>query len=144
MRSRSLLFFLWLGVSCAILAAVAQQPFGLSSQTSEEAARKGAGCTSAACHANAEQMHESQAVRLGCTDCHGGDGQTNDKRKAHVAASNRELFRTTANPVRAYAEWLRESSEYIRFINPGDLRVVDQTCGSSGCHEEIALNREKA
>ncbi|HTP68247.1 MAG TPA: hypothetical protein VMJ35_05025 [Dongiaceae bacterium] len=37
-------------------------------------------------------------------------------------------------PERAYTEWLRESAEFIQFVNPGDLRVAPQTCGSAGCH----------
>ena len=34
----------------------------------------------------------------------------------------------------ARGEWLKESKEYIRFVNPGDLRVAPKTCGSAGCH----------
>jgi hypothetical protein len=34
--------------------------------------------------------------------------------------------------VRPFADWLKESAEYIRFVNPGDLRVAVQTCGK--CH----------
>ena len=37
-------------------------------------------------------------------------------------------------PVRAYTKWLKEDAEYIKFVNPGDLRVAEQTCGRSGCH----------
>ena len=41
---------------------------------------------------------------------------------------------TSANPVRAYTDWLKEDKEYIRFVNPGDLRVADETCGN--CHAQ--------
>src|SRR5262249_31757624 len=37
---------------------------------------------------------------------------------------------------RLYTEWLRESAEYIKFINPGDLRVASETCGAANCHPE--------
>ena len=40
----------------------------------------------------------------------------------------------SANPVRAYTDWLKEDPDYIRFVNPGDLRVAAKTCGTSGCH----------
>ena len=30
--------------------------------------------------------------------------------------------------------WLNEDWNYIRFVNPGDLRVAEKTCGTSGCH----------
>src|SRR5262245_39498529 len=40
-------------------------------QTQEEADAKSAGCLN--CHKDVEPMHESPQVRLGCTDCHGGN-----------------------------------------------------------------------
>ena len=48
----------------------------LTSQTQEEANQKSAGCVS--CHHNdnyepIEPMHECAAVKLGCTNCHGGN-----------------------------------------------------------------------
>jgi hypothetical protein len=93
-------------------------------------------------------MHNTGTVRLGCTDCHGGnpeirvaDGaQKNSaqydqaKSQAHPQPRNSENARSSANPTRAYTQWLREDWEYIRFVNPGDLRVAEKTCGSSGCH----------
>src|SRR5438876_7565702 len=112
---------------CAAILGFAQQPPSLTSQTGEEAAQKSSGCISAGCHVNSEPMHVSEAVRLGCTDCHGGNAETKDKLKAHVSASDRDVFRTSANPIRAYTSWLRESTEYVRFVNPGDFRAVDQT-----------------
>jgi len=36
--------------------------------------------------------------------------------------------------VRVYTGWLREDWNYVRFVNPGDLRVAEKTCGVSGCH----------
>src|SRR6185295_7909303 len=47
------------------------QQDSLITQTSEDAARKSAGCTSSGCHINTEPMHASPSVKLGCTDCHG-------------------------------------------------------------------------
>ena len=43
-------------------------------------------------------------------------------------------FRTTG-PLLA-----RESWEFVRFVNPGDLRVAAKTCGSRGCHEVESKN----
>lgn len=83
-------------------------------------------------------MHASPAVRLGCTDCHGGRADTTDKKQAHVAPRYPRLWPSTANPVRAYTLLNRESPDYVRFVNPGDLRALDRTCGRSGCHVEIA------
>ena len=37
-------------------------------------------------------------------------------------------------PVRSYSMLNNESSEFVRFINPSDLRVASLTCGRIGCH----------
>src|SRR5262249_26080029 len=56
------------------------------------------------------------------------------KQKAHVQPTT-TTFRNPARPrQRLYTEWLRESAEYIKFINPGDLRVALETCGAANCH----------
>ena len=91
-------------------------------------------CDSAKCHVGIEPMHASPAVHLTCTDCHGGRADTTDKLAAHVAPRNRALWRTAANPPRTYAALNQESPEFVRFLNPGDLRVADQTCGNRNCH----------
>jgi hypothetical protein len=93
-------------------------------------------------------MHTAGTVHLGCIDCHGGNIQIalppavargSSKyleltKQAHPTPRFAENARTSANPVRAYTRWLKEDADYIRFINPGDLRVAEQTCGRSGCH----------
>jgi hypothetical protein len=82
-------------------------------------------------------MHASPAVQLECTDCHGGRSDTTDKLRAHVQPRSRSLWNTAANPPRTYTALNQESPEFVRFINPGDLRVADQTCGGKGCHGMI-------
>jgi hypothetical protein len=94
-------------------------------------------CDSAKCHVGIEPMHLSPAVNLTCTDCHGGRAETSDKLAAHILPRNRTLFQSTANPARSYAALNQESATFVRFINPGDLRVADQTCGAKGCHGAI-------
>jgi hypothetical protein len=113
-------------------------------QTDDQAVRKSSGCTSAKCHVNAESMHQSASVRLGCTDCHGGNPDSVIKSEAHVLPQNKTVFASSANPPRAYTAWLREKAEFVRFVNPGDLRVLDQTCGSAGCHERISYKVRKS
>jgi hypothetical protein len=113
---------------------------------------KSAGCIS--CHRGIEPMHVSSAVRLGCVDCHGGDASVrvsagiaqdsaeaqDAKRAAHVAPRDPDLWYDTdgrspaANPRRSYTDLVRESVEFVRFVNPGDLRVAQQNCGS--CHQK--------
>ena len=108
---------------------------------------KSTGCQSCHVATDSMTMHKSPAVRIGCVDCHGGDAtvsigsdisrQSSEYRsvKQHAHPQPKVLqSANSANPVRAYTDWLREDSDYIRFVNPGDLRVVSTTCGTSGCH----------
>lgn len=104
----------------------------LFTQTQVAADEKSTGCI--ICHAGIEPMHASRAVKLSCTDCHGGNGVTRVKEEAHVKPRFPQLWPTTANPPRTYTALLRESPEFVRFINPGDLRVAQETCG--GCHQK--------
>src|SRR6266545_3567373 len=70
-----------------------------------------------------EPMHKAEHVVLGCTDCHGGNparGLT--KEQAHILPKNKEFWKTSANPPNSNAWLNHESPEFIRFINPGDLR----------------------
>jgi hypothetical protein len=118
------------------------------SGSGEQGNRESSGCIS--CHASTDEptMHPTKTVLLGCTDCHGGNsspaispGTAKDspeynsvKEKAHVQPRN-PVFKDRSNlPERAYTLWLKESAEYIKFVNPGDLRVAAETCGAPACH----------
>jgi len=103
-------------------------------QSPAEAHRKSAGCME--CHSGIEEMHASPYVVLGCTDCHGGDptpGLT--MRKAHVAPRNPVFWQSSAKPSDSSVLLNHESPEFIRFVNPADLRVADKACGL--CHGEV-------
>jgi hypothetical protein len=106
-------------------------------QSAAEMDSKSKGCQSANCHTPIEPMHASPAVHLGCTDCHGGNASTTDKLLAHVKASHPNRWPSTASPVRSYTLLNKENFDFIRFVNPGDLRVAGETCGSAGCHPDI-------
>ena len=56
------------------------------------------------------------------------------RKQAHPKPRIASMWKSSANPVRPFANWLKESKEYIQFVNPGDLRVAEETCGTSGCH----------
>jgi hypothetical protein len=104
-----------------------------------------------------EKLNEGKdAVGLTCTGCHGGNPvprKTSDdpksveqiKNEAHVrprfpAEWRREGKYTGANPERTNTLLARESWEFVRFINPGDLRVAAKTCGSASCHDLESKN----
>jgi hypothetical protein len=134
-------------------------------QTLEQADAKSAGCVT--CHTKSDRktMHPAGGVVLGCTDCHGGDASVStpagesydadaqhDKRdwsaayqaamdKAHVLPRYPEHWKTSANPQRSYTWWMKESPEFVRFVNPGDLRAATLACGA--CHlPEIQANEK--
>jgi hypothetical protein len=107
----------------------------LMSQSPEEVERKNANCV--ACHTatDAASMHQAD-LPIACVDCHGGNPAATDKELAHVLPNDPKLFASSANPVRSGAALNHESDEFVRFINPGDLRIAHQTCGLSGCHPD--------
>ncbi|HVO56436.1 MAG TPA: hypothetical protein VMT51_01945, partial [Dongiaceae bacterium] len=149
-------FLASLGLAVVFLAAglrggakPAQEPAIPRGQSAAEASRKSAGCVT--CHSPMDEptMHPSKTVQLGCTDCHGGDASSGiatgtlpgsaeyqaAKKKAHIQPRDASI-RTPDGAVepRVFAKWLKESAEYVKFVNPGDLRVAAETCGSAGCH----------
>jgi len=63
------------------------------------------------------------------------------KNRAHVLPRFPEIWRSSANPERSYTYLLKASPEFVKFFNPGDLRVAEETCG--GCHlEEVRKVRK--
>ena len=84
--------------------------------TLQAAAKSGAGpavgCDIAGCHAGIEPT--SPTMDFGCTICHKGNGNTKNKRKAHEGM----------------------------YANPGDLRVVNETCGI--CHGDVVQKAMKS
>ena len=120
----------------------------LAKQGQEEADRKSTGCVTCHTKTDSPSMHTATTVKLGCIDCHGGKVEVKApegaaagtpayeaaKQQAHVLPKNKEVWRTSANPVHSYTAILEESQAFVRFVNPGDLRVARRTCGPNGCH----------
>ena len=80
-----------------------------------------------------EQAHPPVDGRnLSCTDCHGGDSSQPKMSDAHVQPGpNAERFLKNLT----HGELDVVDIDYLRFINPGDLRVAETSCGP--CHTEI-------
>lgn len=126
-------------------------PSSPSSQTDDAVQAKSAGCVSCHTQTDASTMHMNPAVKLGCTDCHGGDSNirvasgtqrgssdyTKAFESAHVLPRFPESWHypSSANPERSYTLLNRESPEFVRFINPSDYRVARESCGA--CHMDI-------
>ena len=120
----------------------------IGKQSKEEVEKKSLGCNS--CHQGVEKMHVDEKIKLGCTDCHGGNAgfsiekgldpksekYLTTQKKSHIQPKYPDKWPTSANPVRSYTLLNKESREFIRFMNPGDLRVAETTCGGSFCHQQ--------
>ena len=123
--------------------------------TAEHVKKQSSGCISCHTATDAPSMHANPAVGIGCADCHGGDpaidrGEHKEgsseysevKRSAHVIPNNEALWNSSANPRHSYTALLKESPEFVKFINPGDLRVARETCG--GCHQKTVEAVERS
>ena len=109
-------------------------------QSPQDAAAKSTSCIE--CHKDTHDPHFNEALHIGCVDCHGGNPASFDKHTAHVSPRFPEAWKSSGNPVRSYALLNHERPEFVRFVNPGDLRIAHLSCGLSGCHQkEVLQNR---
>lgn len=101
-------------------------------------AESGSACLS--CHEGVEHFH-SPLSEQGCTLCHGGDDTSYTKQGAHVNVPA-SWVKIRGDLPEAPHGYIKDFSadqlsalpkEYLQFINPTDIRVVQETCGS--CHE---------
>jgi hypothetical protein len=125
-------------------------PNAPASQSKSEMDAKSAGCTTCHTESDSKTMHSNPGVKLGCTDCHGGNTAVIKPERseqgsepylaamseAHVLPLMPDKWKTPSsrNPERTYTLLNHESPEFIRFINPSDYRIVDDACGA--CHQE--------
>jgi hypothetical protein len=132
-------------------------------QSVMDAIKKSEGCIS--CHTATDRhtMHANPAVVLGCTDCHGGDTTVKKPKGTEYVANgavNRDYLAAmskahvlprfdrawnlpaSANPKLSYTLLNKEAKEFIRFMNPGDLRVARDACGA--CHLETVQAVERS
>jgi hypothetical protein len=108
------------------LLAVSLVALALAIEGTAARAQRGgvAGETCLTCHFGIEEMHPWEP--LSCTDCHGGDGTAETMERAHVAPKKPLPADERVLPL----DW--PDRAYLRFVNPTNLRIVDETCGT--CH----------
>ena len=140
-------------------ASTTASPPAPARQSLMDESRKSFGCVS--CHTTTDRhtMHASPGVVLGCTDCHGGDANVKKPADsthhgagreqymkamaaAHVQPRYAAAWNSSANPQSSYTLLNRESREFVRFINPGDLRAAREACGA--CHLEVIQQVERS
>jgi hypothetical protein len=81
-----------------------------------------------------EQAHPPvSGVPLTCVECHGGDPDARKQSEAHVDPVTVTDLRSLT--VRQLDNLEDVAPGYLRFINPGDLRVAQMSCGSGAARE---------
>ncbi len=123
-------------------------------QPAAQTEAKTEGCIT--CHNNIEPMHkygasgavekldgDKDARGVTCSACHGGNPAGTTKEEAHVRPKFPEAWKrggkySSANPELTNTLLAKESWEFVRFINPGDLRVAAKACGE--CHATESNN----
>ena len=93
------------------------------------------------CHVGCTDPHPT-GRKSSCTHCHGGDPTKTDVVGAHPTPRFPKEWKNSANPERPYVLTLKESEAWIQFVNPGDLRVANKTCGP--CHADETLRVMKS
>jgi hypothetical protein len=94
------------------------------------------------CHAGIEPIHPIEAIPAGkCVTCHGGDAEAITQEGAHVPIPD-DYWTIRGDGLPGAPEGYikdmapdqldRLNPDYLRFINPGDIRVAASTCGP--CH----------
>ncbi len=93
------------------------------------------------CHTGCTDPHPT-GRKASCVHCHGGDANRTDAIGAHPTPRFPKEWKTSANPERPYVLTLNESEAWVQFVNPGDLRVANKTCGP--CHADETLRVMKS
>src|SRR5262245_14282138 len=127
--------------ACWAVGAMASTQTQAPLRLAEPSARSGQasdGCMT--CHVNAKDPHPVQQS-LTCVDCHGGNGTATTKDEAHPRPAFPDVWKSSANPHATYTLLNHERHEWIRFVNPSDLRVAAVVCAR--CHEAIVRSVQK-
>ncbi|VAW70714.1 hypothetical protein MNBD_GAMMA09-2440 [hydrothermal vent metagenome] len=128
----------------SILVAGCEGGCSPGTQSSRALSAEGNGsCSQSGCHSQIEVISTSHD----CVSCHGGDDTAPGKEGAHPMytsvlnnwfAPEFPMRNKGWNSTGKFDESFSVNGlSELRFKNPGDLHVVDQTCGAAGCHEDI-------
>lgn len=93
------------------------------------------------CHRGCGDPHPG-GRKATCVHCHGGDATNTTAIGAHPKPSFPKDWQGSGNPERPYMLTLEESQAWVQFVNPGDLRVANKTCGP--CHADETLQVMKS
>ncbi len=144
-----------------VVRQYATSPAAPARQSIMDANKKSSGCLSCHVGTDSHTMHTNPAVVLGCADCHGGDATVQKPFGANYNGSDDVAYRgamarshvlpkfdkawnypSSANPEHSYTLLNKEANEFVRFMNPGDLRIAREACGA--CHLETVQAVERS
>jgi hypothetical protein len=125
----------WLRLCAALMGCTPDKP-----HTMTLADASGDACVD--CHIGIEPIHPIDVIPADkCTSCHGGDGAATTMEDAHVAVPD-DFWDIRGDGLPGAPEGFikdmapdqldRLDPSYLKFINPGDIRVAEETCGE--CH----------
>ena len=93
------------------------------------------------CHDGCRDPHPGNRQAT-CVHCHGGDPSKATKLEAHPTPRFPAEWQSSGNPERPYMLTMQESRDWVQFVNPGDLRIANKTCGP--CHADETLQVMKS
>jgi hypothetical protein len=96
------------------------------------------------CHTGVGDPHVTK-IRNGpsCVDCHGGNGAASTVDTAHTAKPKYpEKWHGAENPEESFTLLNKENWDWIKFVNPSDLRVAHVSCGK--CHDTYVRSLKKS
>ncbi|MFN0010051.1 MAG: hypothetical protein ACKVS8_00245 [Phycisphaerales bacterium] len=100
--------------------------------TMAEAGRPGKPGTPIHDEAYLKAMHEAHVQPKNPQGWYGADVADGTAKFGEHAHADPKHMHGSRNPRITYAAFQQESAEFVRFINPGDLRIADLACGA--CH----------
>jgi len=120
---------LLLAASCAAVVAVWPAAPGAASEDMPDTVARPDNGSCGICHETIEEMHPFSPVT--CVQCHGGNPTETEIADAHVQPRSRlptdeRVLGQSFDPA------------YLRFLDPGNLRIAAQSCGP--CHEKAVHN----
>ena len=88
------------------------------------------------CHSDIENVTKNMlGLELDCTFCHGGDPMATTIADAHIFPNGNVVYDNRIPPI-------DDDLAYQKFINPSNLRAVDDTCGI--CHPSVVRKVRKS
>ena len=127
----------------APLSPASPHPHAMGAAATQAPSERGAPAPSTGCigcHKTTEDPHPVDQ-NISCVDCHGGNGVAATREEAHPSPRHADRWPTSGNPTSSFTLLNNENYEWIRFVNPSDMRAAPVACGR--CHDALIRNVQK-